>query len=232
VTAPRDELEANGDGFSADRLLDVRTRTRQAVLDIAGGITPGATEEEARQLAAKVLNDHGLRKGWHKILIRFGVNTLLNFDDPSPPGVVLDDDDIFFVDIGPIFDGYEGDAGDTFAVGSDAEMVRAAGDVHRLWQEVRTEWVERSPAGAELYRFAEERAETMGWQLNLDLTGHRISAFPHRAHYDGTLSAVDFAPSDLLWVLEIQIRHPVRAFGAFYEDLLLADDELQAGPAR
>jgi ribosome recycling factor len=35
------------------------------------------------------------------------------------------------------------------------------------------------------------------------------------------LSAVNFAPTTDLWVLEIQIRHPGRQIGAFYEDLLL-----------
>ena len=36
-----------------------------------------------------------------------------------------------------------------------------------------------------------------------------------------------FRPSSGLWVLEIQIRHPSREFGAFFEDLLLVDDEQQ-----
>ena len=34
--------------------------------------------------------------------------------------------------------------------------------------------------------------------------------------------------ADLRWILEIQIRHPHRNFGAFYEDLLIEDDELQS----
>jgi hypothetical protein len=38
----------------------------------------------------------------------------------------------------------------------------------------------------------------------------------------------DSDPRGSLWVLEIQIRHPNREFGAFFEDLLLEDDELQA----
>ena len=50
--------------------------------------------------------------------MRFGSNTTKNFDDPSEPGVVLGENDIFFIDIGPIFDGCEGDAGDTVAVGT------------------------------------------------------------------------------------------------------------------
>jgi hypothetical protein len=32
---------------------------------------------------------------------------------------------------------------------------------------------------------------------------------------------VNFAPTTDLWVLEIQIRHPERQIGTFYEDLLL-----------
>jgi len=30
-------------------------------------------------------------------------------------------------------------------------------------------------------------------------------------------------PASGLWVLEIQLRHPTRPFGAFFEDLLLED---------
>jgi hypothetical protein len=37
------------------------------------------------------------------------------------------------------------------------------------------------------------------------------------------MAAVDIRPNPNLWVLEIAIRHPVREFGAFYEDLLLDD---------
>ena len=78
--------------------------------------------------------------------------------------------------------------------------------------------------------YALEAAHDMGWELNLELTGHRLSEFPHDAHYDGTLSDVGFRPTAGAWVLEIQIRHPEREFGAFFEDLLLEDDELQVLP--
>jgi methionyl aminopeptidase len=43
---------------------------------------------------------------------------------------------------------------------------------------------------------------------------------------------VDFRPSALRWMLEIQIRHPKRNFGAFFEDLLVEDDRLQAESLR
>jgi methionyl aminopeptidase len=224
----RNTLEATAEAVLPLQILDVRTRTRGALREIAGRITPGMTEDSGRKLAATVLREAGLRKGWHKIVVRFGQNTTKNFEDPSTPGVALGDDDIFFIDIGPIYEGCEGDAGDTFAVGDDPEMIKAAEDVRSIWTATRQRWVDDGLTGMALYQFAEEKARQLGWQLNLELTGHRLSEFPHDAHYDGTLDKVDFRPSDLRWMLEIQIRHPQRDFGAFFEDLLLEDDRLQA----
>jgi hypothetical protein len=113
-------------------------------------------------------------------------------------------------------------------VGDDPEMVKAAADVKSIWTAARQRWVEDGLTGVALYQHAAETAQRLGWLLNLDLTGHRLSEFPHSAHYGGTLQTVDFRPSELRWVLEIQIRHPERPFGAFFEDLLLQDDRLQA----
>ena len=162
-----------------------------------------------------------------QILVRFGQNTTKNFEDPSTPGVVLGDDDIFFLDVGPIYEGCEGDAGDTFVVGDDPEMTKAAEDVKSIWAATRHRWLHDGLTGMALYQFAEEAAQQLGWQLNLELTGHRLSEFPHDAHYDGTLDRVDFRPSDLRWMLEIQIRHPT-ATSRVFEDLLIEDDRLQA----
>lgn len=63
----------------------------------------------------------------------------------------------------------------------------------------------------------------MGWELDLDLSGHRLADFPHAAVYDGPMMDVDFKPSPLLWVLAIHIRHPTASDGAFYQDMLLDD---------
>ncbi len=60
-------------------------------------------EEEAVQYARQVLKDLEMLRGWHGIHVRFGVNTLKQFGEPSAPGVKLRDDDIFFIDIGPVW---------------------------------------------------------------------------------------------------------------------------------
>jgi methionyl aminopeptidase len=217
------ELEATGDGYSVEKLLAMRLRTREAVDDIAARIGPGMVEEEARAMARTLLAERGMRRGWHHILVRFGTNTTKDFMEASDRGVVLGADDIFFVDIGPIHDGTEGDAGDTFVVGADPDHLRARSDVRAIWADVRDVWCKERLTGRRLYDHAAATASERGWKLNLDLSGHRLSDYPHSAHYAGPLAEVDIVPSPDLWVLEIAIVHPERPFGAFYEDLLLAD---------
>ena len=197
--------------------------TRRAVHAIAAAVTVGMTEEEARASAGKVLVGCGLRRGWHQVLVRFGRNTTLTFGAPSTAGVRLGENDIFFVDIGPIWEGCEGDAGETFVTGNDAQMHRCREDARRIFHLVRRKWLNEKLTGKALYEYASRTAAELGWTLNLDLSGHRLSEFPHSAHYDGTLAEVGFVPRPFLWVLEIQIRHPEREFGAFFEDLLLED---------
>jgi methionyl aminopeptidase len=215
-------LEAVGTNFSVAKILDVRRRTRRAVNTIASQIGVGTTENQAREIASRTLTEMQLRKGWHAIFVRLGANTK-EFDGPDSRDVPLGENDIFFVDIGPIYDGIEGDAGDTFVIGNYPEHLRIKTDVRAVWDEVRDAWFEDGLSGSALYELAQSAATGRGWELNMQLAGHRLSDFPHKALYDGTLARVEVVPSPDLWVLEIAIVDPERRFGAFYEDLLLAD---------
>jgi Xaa-Pro aminopeptidase len=222
------QIEGTGASYQVKKLLDVRLRTRQAVYKIAANIHPGMVEEDARAMARDILKDLGMRRGWHHIITRLGSNTTKDFMALSEPGVVLQDNDVFFIDIGPIYGDTEGDAGETFVVGDDPEHHKAKADVRAIWEEVRARWFSTRASGQQLYEYAQQSTEQRGWKLNLDLSGHRLSDFPHSAHYDGSLADVDFRPSANLWVLEIAIAHPERPFGAFYEDLLLEDQSFPA----
>lgn len=221
----QEALEKTGVGFSHEALMAARKKTKTAISLIARSIEPGMIEEDARQMAKETLESLGTRKGWHKILIRFGANTLKNFEDPSERGVRLGNDDIFFVDIGPVWGDTEGDGGETFVVGEnpDPDMNRCAEDVKKIFHAVRDQWLTSGMTGKELYEFAQKTSADLGWILNMELTGHRLSEFPHSAYYDGTLAAVSIRPSANLWVLETQIRHPTKPIGGFFEDLLLED---------
>lgn len=219
----RRKIEANAAGFDRQALLNARERSRECLRQIADRIAVGMLESEAVALGETILRNAGAEKFWHRVYVRFGENTLLPYGVSSPGDVRLAANDIYFIDIGPVFQEYEGDCGDTFVVGDDAEMERCKRDVRRIFQEVRKHWRLGRVSGKGLYEVAQNSAKQRGWQLNLNVDGHRLSQFPHHVHFRGGLGDIAFAPANAAWVLEIQIRHPARRFGAFYEDLLLND---------
>lgn len=217
----RARAEAVGARYDRQMMVEARNRTRDAVRAIASRIGPGMAEEEGMEIARRVLKDAGMLRGWHAIHVRFGRNTLKRFGEPSEPGVVLAKDDIFFIDIGPVWKDWEGDGGDTFVVGGDPDMRRIARDVRAVFDGVQYRWRVEGLTGTDLYKCAIAEAQARGWELNLDMPGHRLSDFPHALHHKGDLAAAPFTPSPGLWMLEIQIRHPGLPYSAFYEDLLL-----------
>jgi Xaa-Pro aminopeptidase len=217
-------LEQVGEAFSTDQMFKVRGLTRGAINEIAARVKPGMIEEDAVEMAQDILAESGMVQGWHDVYVRFGTNTTKTFGEASDPGIVLADDDIFLIDVGPVFEKWEGDGGDTFVTGADPAKARCAADARALFHIVRKKWEAEQATGRALYDFAVAEARSMGWELNMDLSGHRISEFPHEAHYAGPMAEVDFTPSaGPVWVLEIHIRHPTEKFGAFYEDMLLDD---------
>lgn len=213
--------EVVGKNYDREGMIEARRRTFLAIERIAEQMRPGMKESEAVALAKSILKSMGMLRGWHGTYVRFGENTLLTYADKNAPDVTLKEDDIFYVDIGPVHEKWEGDGGDTFAIGNDADMHRAARDVRKVFDLVRDRWLSDRLSGRALYEFAESAAQSLGWQFNLQMTGHRLSDFPHAVLHNGALSVFDHPPTTDLWVLEIQIRHPERPFGAFFEDLLL-----------
>lgn len=219
----RGALEHVGAAFTTDRMLEVRNITRSAIHEIAARCKPGMVEEDAVEMARDILASHGMVQGWHDVYVRFGTNTTKTFGAPSDPGIVLGEDDVFLIDIGPVLEKWEGDGGDTFVTGDNPAYAKCAADARALFHLVRKKWESENATGKALYDYADAEAKKMGWELNLDLSGHRLSDFPHAAIYEGPMNTVDFCPSPLIWILEIHIRDPEMKFGAFFEDMLLDD---------
>jgi Xaa-Pro aminopeptidase len=224
IETAADRREAHGDAFSLETMQYARERSWEAVRAIAAQVRPGVTEAEANARAMATLKELGMDRIWHPAIVRLGESTLRTFREPLTPERVLGDNDIFFVDIGPVWRGHEGDAGDSFVVGNDAEMQACAEAARTLWHEVSQCWREEGLSGTALYAWAAERATAMGWRLNQDIKGHRVCDFPHAIYRAGDLGDFGLCPSTGLWILEIQIAHPTRPFGAFYEDLLISDE--------
>jgi Xaa-Pro aminopeptidase len=216
----RATVEKTKADFSVEKMLEIRAKTQQAVERIAAQVKVGMLEEDANKMVVDTLREMGATKAFHKPYVRFGSNTTITFGADSVPGVRLGEDDIFFIDIAPVWDGYEGDAGDTYVTGSNPEMKRCALDAKKIFEAVSAKWKSDKSTGAELYDFAQKMAKDLGWELNLDLGGHRLGDFSSAEHYEGPLHEISFNPAPNIWMVEIHIRHPDNKFGAFYEDLL------------
>jgi hypothetical protein len=209
--------------FSIDLMRFAQQQSWEALAHIAAAIKPGMTEATARQIAKDILQQSGVDRLWHPVIIRFGVNTCKIYSEPSEKDTILQQNDIFFIDLGPVYQGHEGDVGATFVVGEDAAMQHCADAAQQLFDIVRRRWLQQDCSGEQLYQFAEQQAQQLGYQLNLAIKGHRLCDYPHKLYTGCNLADFSGTPRAGIWVLEIQIKHPTLAIGAFYEDVLLPD---------
>lgn len=220
TTIPTPSREAVGTGFDPSAMQRAREQSWAALRGIRKRMRPGISEDEAKAEAAEVFKALGMERLWHPVIIRIGENTTRIYRERSTPDVRLGENDIYFIDLGLVFDGHEGDVGDTFVVGHAPEKQACADAARELFHSVADAWRTQDLSGEALYAFANERAEAMGWRFNHAIKGHRVSDFPHAVHKAGDLGELGVAPSSGLWILEIQIAHPTEPYGAFYEDLL------------
>src|SRR5882757_676140 len=132
-TIAMSDLERVGLDFSAATMLSVRDRTRAAIHTIAAQCRPGMLEEVAVEMAKGILKQAGMQRGWHDVYVRFGSNTTKTFGEASDAGIVLGEDDIFLIDIGPVWEKWEGDGGDTFVTGGNPDYARCGADACKLF---------------------------------------------------------------------------------------------------
>ncbi|AZF62913.1 NAD(P)H dependent flavin oxidoreductase family protein [Pseudomonas sp. LBUM920] len=214
--------EKVGPRYSLDGMLAAREKTIRALAAIASQLTVGMTTGQALDMAAAQLQAMGASHTWHPTYIRFGDDTVRPPREGIDPLRTLRATDIVVVDLGPVWDGYEGDYGDTFVFGESALYRDCFKVLHEVFDETREAWM-RGLTGCELYDFAEERAVAKGWRLSRNLAGHRIADFPHALFGNQELAALEITPSEMVWVLEIQLCHPTEPVGGFFEDILMLE---------
>lgn len=207
--AKQDPVRAIAQAKHAHGLLD----------EVLAGVKPGMRESEVRSVAEACFVRHGITQLWHPPYVRFGPHTLLTFQETAQEDRILQATDIAFLDLGIVSDGIEGDAGRTVVFGDDAEMKHVAEASRQIFERTRAYWKSENPTGIALYEFVYQQAATLGLKWNLDPAGHLIGAYPHK----GWKRGINHFPESIeagKWILEIQVRHPTRAVGSFYEDLL------------
>jgi len=143
--------ETVGSNFSEQLLQTARDKTLQVINLTAKRVHAGMLESEARKLLQEIQAEVGAPKSWHPPQIRFGKNTLLHFGQKPTEDFALAENDIFFFDIGPLFEDHEGDVGRAFTIGNNPDMKRCCHDVEMILNKVRDHWKTEKVSGVELY---------------------------------------------------------------------------------
>ena len=208
-----------GENFDLTKFYHARDIARDMTHELANKIRPGMVEEDAHELYKKICAKHTVDKNWHPAKLRFGPNTLKIFREPSDPHT-LQEEDLFFIDIGPVIDGHEADYGETFTIGSNYEYKKIAEASKKIFEDVSDFWKNNMTRGPELYTWASNRAKEYGYVLNMGSDGHRLSDFPHHIFFKGAIIECEEKLLPNAWILEIQLDHSNLKFGAFYEDIL------------
>lgn len=212
--------EKVGPRYSLDGMLAAREQSVRALALIKSQLRVGMTTAEAIEMANLQLQTLGASHTWHPTYIRFGDDSVRTPSEGIDPQRRLRATDIAVVDLGPVWDGYEGDYADTFVFGEHPLYQACVTALHEVFEDTREAW-SRGLSGRELYDFAERSAGEKGWALERNLAGHRLADFPHVLFGPSNLSELDIVPSEVMWVLEIQLCHPTEAVGAFFEDILV-----------
>jgi Xaa-Pro aminopeptidase len=202
-------------------------------VEAKGIIRPGAAESEInRNIYALAERMYGIRTYWHKRIVRAGRNTLAPYDE-NPPDLIVEKDDIAFLDLGPVFEEWEADFGRTFVVGDDPVKHKLRRDIEEGFAKGKKYFHEHADVTcAELYGYACELAKEAGWEYGGPIAGHLIGVFPHEkiANDKITLYVHPENPSRMKtfndqgrkrhWIFEIHFVDRARQIGGFYEELL------------
>jgi Xaa-Pro dipeptidase len=223
---------AESDRRAALVAAERRAETLFDEIERRGLVTAGRTEREVEQdIYAIALQQFGVEKHWHKRIVRAGPNTLTLAAD-NPPVRTIEQDDIVYVDLGPVFEDWEADLGRTYVLGGHpgAPLVEA---LPVVFDRVQSHY-HASPdmTGAELYAFAQQAAADAGWRFGGAIAGHLVSEFAH-AHIPGDKNLNRIYPGnpkrmrdpddlgqERHWILEIHLVEPNGSYGGFYERLL------------
>lgn len=207
--------------FNKETYMEARKLAKKIVLLTASQFDVGMTSADGERILGELCNNFGVERLWHPHKFRVGTDTTKPFRKKSDPEIKLQENDIYFMDIGIVVNGHEADYGQTFTVGQNLEYAKAQKSVREIFNELQDSWRETDISGENLYNNATELAKTKGFELNLAMDGHRLGDYPHGVFYKGSLSKFDKKPIEDLWVLEVLIKHPTEEFGAFFEDILI-----------
>lgn len=205
-------------------------------IELRGLMRAGVSEKQLNQEVYKLaLELFGIKKYWHKRIVRSGKNTLCPYNE-NPPNLFVENDDILFFDLGPVFEDWEADFGRTYVIGKDPTKLRLKKDIEQAWSEGKKHFHENENiTGADLYAYMQALAKKYGWVFGQEHCGHLIGNFPHELiqgeevinyiHPQNHVKMRDpddqGRPRD--WILEVHFIDKQKEIGGFFEQLLTVE---------
>lgn len=198
-----------------------------------GFFRAGQTEKELNSKLYDLAEElFGIRKYWHKRIVRAGENTLHPYQE-NPLNLDIKADDILFFDFGPVFEDWEADIGMTYVLGNDPNKLLLKADATLAWEQGKN-YFDNNPniTSAEFYNYTKKVAKHLGWEFGNIHCGHLIGQFPHEKilgdeiecyiHPDNHLPMrrKDKFGNDLHWIYEIHLVDQKQKIGSFIEKLL------------
>jgi Xaa-Pro dipeptidase len=226
------------DAFEEQRVTELRTAQSNAErlfreIEVRGLIRPGMRESQLNAEIFELAKEmYGITTYWHKRIVRAGKNTLAPYDE-NPPDLTIGEDDILFLDLGPVFEDWEADFGRTFVLGSDPAKLKLRDDVGAAFAEGKR-YFQQTPdiTASQFFAHAVSLAHQFGWEFGGPIAGHLIGHFPHERIAGDKVSLYVHPDSHLLmrsldekgqkrhWILEIHFVDREREIGGFFEELL------------
>ncbi|HEY2685415.1 MAG TPA: M24 family metallopeptidase [Steroidobacteraceae bacterium] len=218
--------------------LKVAQDRAQALFDAVvseGLIQPGKSESElSRDIHELARRSFGVKRHWHRKVVRAGANTLLTYHEDGEEARI-GEDDVVYLDFGPVFGEWEADFGRTYVLGEDPLKIKLVADLGTAFAAGRRHFeAETNLSAGELYDFVEAKARELGWEFGAPTAGHLIGHFPHERVPDKakrfsirhgnaqSLREADDQGAPRHWILEIHLVDRTRRFGGFLEELLTA----------
>jgi hypothetical protein len=120
----------------SESLIAAQNKAAALFAEVAdsGMIRAGKLESElTADIHALAQSRFDVRRHWHRRIARSGPNTLLTYYD-EPPDRRIADDDVVYLDFGPLFGEWEADFGRTYALGADPVKHRLVGDIEEAFR--------------------------------------------------------------------------------------------------
>jgi methionine aminopeptidase len=196
-------------------------------------IVAGKSEKELNEEIFKLADEwYGIKKYWHKRIVRSGANTLAPYNE-NPPNLIIQNDDILFIDFGPILEEWEADFGRTFVIGNDPYKLKLKESIESAWYEAKS-WFDSKDelTGAQFWNYILQLASQYGYAYGGEIAGHLIGHFPHEklepnnyglyVHPENhnNMFSTDSNGLKREWILEIHFVDRERNIGGFFEQLL------------